>query len=136
MPVFEYKARDASGKYITASVEAASRAEVARPLREKGFYITELNSADSGGLNQEIKLPAWMDKPNFRDISLFSRQFATVINAGLPIVQSLAILQQQAEKNAQQHRVHANGCRLAGIAGGLQGSRIHAAHGVINIRAA
>jgi len=52
-------------------------------------------------LQAEIKLPKWLDiggRPGLRDVTIFSRQFATVINAGLPVVQSLAILQRQAEK--------------------------------------
>src|SRR5690606_11080881 len=46
-------------------------------------------------------LPKWLDigsGPGVRDITIFSRQFATAINAGLPVVQSLAILQRQAPK--------------------------------------
>lgn len=101
MPTFQYTARDRTGKAVTASIEAGSQQDVATMLREKGMFVTEIKSAKGGGLSADIKLPAWLDpgaKPGFRDIVLFTRQFATVINAGLPIVQSLAILQKQAEK--------------------------------------
>ncbi|MEZ4629202.1 MAG: type II secretion system F family protein [Deinococcales bacterium] len=98
MPTYQYSARDRSGKSITATMEATSQSEVARNLREKGYFITKVSKEDKTGLKADIKMPAFMDQPSFRDITLFSRQFATVINAGLPIVQSLAILQQQAEK--------------------------------------
>ena len=100
MPAYEYKARDRTGKVITASMEAASQRDVAAALRDKGLIPTEIKVPKSG-LNADIKLPAWLDigsKPNMRDVTLFSRQFATVINAGLPVVQSLSILQKQAEK--------------------------------------
>ncbi len=100
MPVFEYKARDRSGKVIAATMEAASQRDVASSLRDKGYFISEIKAPKSG-LNAEIKLPKWMDlgsKPTIRDITIFSRQFATVINAGLPMVQSLAILQRQSPK--------------------------------------
>jgi len=100
MPVFEYKVRDRSGKVITGTTEAASQREVANALRQKGYFVTEIKVPKTG-LNAEIKLPKWLDIgsiPNVRDITIFSRQFATVINAGLPVVQSLAILQRQAEK--------------------------------------
>ncbi len=100
MPVFEYKARDRSGKMVAATMEATSQREVAASLREKGFFVSEIK-APKRGLNADIKLPAWMDpgsRPNQRDVTIFSRQFATVINAGLPVVQSLAILQRQTEK--------------------------------------
>ncbi|NLG08188.1 MAG: type II secretion system F family protein [Deinococcales bacterium] len=100
MPVFDYKVRDRSGKVITGTTEAASQREVANALRQKGYFVTEIKVPKTG-LNAEIKLPKWLDIgsiPNVRDITIFSRQFATVINAGLPVVQSLAILQRQAEK--------------------------------------
>lgn len=104
MPVFEYKARDRTGKMVTATMEAASQRDVAASLREKGLFISEIK-APKTGLNADIKLPKWLDigaKPNIRDVTVFSRQFATVINAGLPVVQSLAILQKQAEKQGMK----------------------------------
>jgi type IV pilus assembly protein PilC len=104
MPVFEYKARDRTGKMVSATMEAASQRDVAASLREKGFFISEIKAPKSG-LNADIKLPKWLDigsKPNSRDVTVFSRQFATVINAGLPVVQSLAILQRQAEKQGMK----------------------------------
>ncbi len=100
MPVFDYKVRDRSGKVITGTTEAASQREVANSLRQKGYFVTEIK-APKAGLQADIKLPKWLDFgsiPNVRDITIFSRQFATVINAGLPVVQSLAILQRQSEK--------------------------------------
>jgi len=100
MPVYEYKARDRAGKVVAATMEAASQRDVASALRDKGYFISEIKAPKSG-LNAEIKLPKWMDlgsKPTVRDITIFSRQFATVINAGLPVVQSLSILQRQSPK--------------------------------------
>ncbi|MDZ7801379.1 MAG: type II secretion system F family protein [Trueperaceae bacterium] len=100
MPVFEYKARDRSGKVVAATMEATTQREVATALRDKGYFVSEIKSPKRG-LNTDIKLPAWLDigsRPNTRDVTIFSRQFATVINAGLPVVQSLAILQRQTDK--------------------------------------
>ncbi|CAN5522074.1 type II secretion system F family protein [soil metagenome] len=101
MPVYEYSVRDRTGRLITGKEESASDRDLAVSLREKGYFIAEIKAPKSG-LNADIKLPAWLNlggKVNLRDVSLFSRQFATVINAGLPVVQSLAILQRQANKN-------------------------------------
>ena len=100
MPAYTYKARDRSGKLIEAVMEAASQRDVAANLREKGLIPTEI-ALPKTGMQADLKLPAWLDiggKTNLRDVTVFSRQFATVINAGLPVVQSLAILQKQAEK--------------------------------------
>ncbi len=100
MPAYSYKARDRSGKLVEAVMEAASQRDVAANLREKGLIPTDITIPKTG-MQADIKLPAWLDiggKTTLRDVTVFSRQFATVINAGLPVVQSLAILQKQAEK--------------------------------------
>lgn len=102
MPAYSYKARDRSGRLVEAVMEAATQRDVAANLREKGLIPTEITLPKSG-LQGDIKLPAWLNfggKTNLRDVTIFSRQFATVINAGLPVVQSLAILQRQAEKDS------------------------------------
>lgn len=81
-------------------MDAASQRDVAANLRERGLIPTEI-ALPKSGMQADIKLPAWLDfggKTTLRDVTVFSRQFATVINAGLPVVQSLAILQKQAEK--------------------------------------
>src|SRR5690625_2127461 len=109
MPVFEYKARDRSGKVFSATMEAATPRDVAEALREKGFFVTEIKEPGRG-LNADIKLPKWLDfgsRPGLRDVTIFSRQFATVINAGLPVVQSLSILQRQAEKEGMKDALKA-----------------------------
>lgn len=109
MPVFEYKARDRNGKAFTATMEAATPRDVAEALREKGYFVTEIKEPGKG-LNAEIKLPKWLDpgsRPGLRDVTIFSRQFATVINAGLPVVQSLSILQRQAEKQGMKDALKA-----------------------------
>lgn len=104
MPVFEYKARDRGGKTIEATMDAPSQRDVAAALREKGYFVSEIK-LPKRGLNADIKLPAWMDptsRPGLRDVTVFSRQFSTVINAGLPLVQSLSILQRQADKEGMK----------------------------------
>jgi type IV pilus assembly protein PilC len=101
MPTYTYTARDRTGKLLTATMEANSQRDVAAALRDKGLFVSEIK-APKTGLNMDIKMPAFMDKPNTRDVSLFSRQFATVINAGLPVVQSLNILSKQADKQGMK----------------------------------
>ncbi len=61
------------------------------------MFISEIK-APKTGLNMAVKMPAFLDRPGLRDVTIFSRQFATVINAGLPVVQSLNILARQADK--------------------------------------
>ena len=97
MPTYTYTARDRSGRVQTATMEAASQREVAAALRDKGLFVSEIK-APKAGLNMDIKMPAFLDRVGLRDVTIFSRQFATVINAGLPVVQSLSILARQADK--------------------------------------
>ncbi len=97
MPSYQYKARDRSGRTISAVVEAESLAVAGKLLREKGFFITELKEPGRG-LSADIKIPGLEAKPGLKDLAIFSRQLATMINAGLPIVQSMAILEKQTEK--------------------------------------
>ena len=97
MPVYTYKARDRSGKMVEGNLEAASQREVALSLRDNGMFVNEIKAPRSG-LQMDIKMPAFLDRVGLRDVTIFSRQFATVINAGLPVVQSLNILSRQTEK--------------------------------------
>ena len=101
MPVYTYRARDRSGKVVTATMEAATEREVAASLRDKGMFVAEIKPP-ARGLNMDIKMPAFLDRPGLRDVTIFSRQFATVIAAGLPVVQSLNILQRQADKQGMK----------------------------------
>lgn len=97
MATYTYTARDRSGRVQTATMEAASQREVAAALRDKGLFVSEIK-APKAGLQMDIKMPAFLDRVGLRDVTIFSRQFATVINAGLPVVQSLNILSRQADK--------------------------------------
>jgi type IV pilus assembly protein PilC len=97
LPQFTYTARDRQGKVVTATIEAPTQRDVAALLRDKGLFVSDIKAPKSG-LQADIKLPAFLERVDLRDITVFSRQFATVINAGLPVVQSLTILAKQAEK--------------------------------------
>jgi type IV pilus assembly protein PilC len=88
MPLFEYTARTATGEETTGTVELASREDVAAHLRKRRMRLVRVREAKSrkrGG-----RIPT-------RDIVIFTRQFATMINSGLPLVQALDILAQQTD---------------------------------------
>jgi type IV pilus assembly protein PilC len=97
MPLFEYTARNTTnGQIQKGQLEVASRDEVSSYLRKNRLILVSVREAPKkinisfGGV-QRIKT---------RDIVIFTRQFATMINAGLPLVQSLNILAQQTENKA------------------------------------
>jgi type IV pilus assembly protein PilC len=93
MPVFEYTARTLKGDLVTDKVDLPSKDDVVAHLRKNRMIVVQVREAKSGGLN--IKLFGGGIKT--RDVVIFTRQFATMINAGLPLVQALDILAQQTE---------------------------------------
>jgi type IV pilus assembly protein PilC len=96
MPSFNYKARDREGRLIAAVIEAEDLRAAARSLRDRGFFVAEIKE-QGRGLQAEVKLPGLERAPGLKDLAVFSRQLATMLSAGLPIVQSLAILEKQTE---------------------------------------
>ncbi|MEF2277754.1 type II secretion system F family protein [Deinococcus sp. YIM 134068] len=102
MPVYEYRVRDRSGKSMKSQMEAESLAQVRDALRAKNLLILEIK-APKTGLSADVKIPGLGDRPpNLKQVAVFSKQLATLINAGVPLVQSLAILQRQIESKAFQ----------------------------------
>ncbi|WP_291425067.1 type II secretion system F family protein [Deinococcus sp.] len=102
MPVYEYRVRDRGGKVLTSTMEAESPAQVRDALRAKNLTIVEIKPPKTG-MNADIKIPGLTDRPpNMKEVAIFSKQLATLINAGVPIVQSLTILQKQMESKAFQ----------------------------------
>jgi type IV pilus assembly protein PilC len=94
MPVFEYVARDREGKQTNGVIAARDQAEVKEKLRKGEMYVTRLKqqatASQSSGLfsNKKVKL---------RDMVVASRQFATLVRAGLPIVECLHVIAEQSE---------------------------------------
>lgn len=93
MPVFEYTARTLKGDLVTDKVDLPSKDDVVAHLRKNRMIVVQVREAKGKGLN--IKLFGGGIKT--RDVVIFTRQFATMINAGLPLVQALDILAQQTE---------------------------------------
>jgi type IV pilus assembly protein PilC len=93
MPVFEYTARTLKGDLVTDKVDLPSKDDVVAHLRKNRMIVVQVREAKSKGLN--IKLFGGGIKT--RDVVIFTRQFSTMINAGLPLVQALDILAQQTE---------------------------------------
>lgn len=98
MKTFEYQARDRkTGKAVSGVLEAESEENVSTRLREMGYLPIAVKSKGSDGFKTEIKIPGLTDRVNADTLATFSRQFATMISAGLPLVRSLSILSTQTE---------------------------------------
>lgn len=93
---FEYKVRDKAGKIKTGKLEAETQAQVAAKLKTMGYAPVSI--AQTGvGLQKEIKIPGFTPKVKLKDLAVFSRQFATMINSGLSLLRALNILTEQTE---------------------------------------
>ena len=95
MPVFVWKGRTVGGEIQSGELTLESQDEVLAALRKKRIIITSVREKP-----KEIKigLPKIGTGVSTRDLAIFTRQFATMINAGLPLVQCLDILSKQTEK--------------------------------------
>jgi type IV pilus assembly protein PilC len=95
---FQYSVRDRSGKLVTGTLDAESPAAVAQRLRNMGMAPVTIAEAKAKGLKTEISIPGFSKKKiKLKDLAIFSRQFATMINSGLSLLRSLSILAEQTE---------------------------------------
>jgi type IV pilus assembly protein PilC len=98
MPVFVWEGRTAQGKVLKGEMEALNQAAVLARLRTQRIQPNPARVKEKGkGLDREITIPGFGPKVRPYDVALFTRHFATMIDAGLPIVQSLDVLTQQSE---------------------------------------
>ena len=126
MPKFNYIAMDGSGRETKGSVEAATQAQAIAQIRSQGLFPTAIGLAGGGGgkaaakgaaggakassgkgMSMEIKLPAFLQpRVKAKELTLFTRQLATLVDAGLPLLRGLRVLQRQTNnttlKNALQ----------------------------------
>ncbi|MEP7176301.1 MAG: type II secretion system F family protein [Gemmatimonadales bacterium] len=92
MPMFEYTARSQTGQIQKGQLDVASKDDVGAYLRKNRLILVSVREAP-----KQIKFSMGSPRVKTRDVVIFTRQFATMINAGLPLVQSLNILAAQTE---------------------------------------
>lgn len=101
MSVFVWQGKTAQGKVLKGEMEASNIEAVYARLRSQRIQPIPARVKEKGtGLDTEIKIPGFGPKVQPYDVMLFTRQFSTMIDAGLPIVQSLDILAEQTENKA------------------------------------
>ena len=93
MPTYTYTARTARGEVRTATLEASSKDDAAAQLRRLRLTVVKL---------EELPKQKTTGRVSMRDIVIFTRQFSTMINSGLPLVQALDILSKQSENPVLQ----------------------------------
>jgi len=93
---FAYKVRDRGGRLVSGTLEAENQTVVASKLREMGFAPVAIQEEKQSVGKKEIRLP-WKSGVKAKDLAVFSRQFATMINSGLSLLRALNILADQTE---------------------------------------
>src|SRR5581483_7236383 len=124
MPKYDYVALDARGKETKGSIEAASQNEAIGRVKDMQLFPTKIVEAEKiqakaigkakarpaakgkkgGGMNLEIKIPGLGGKVKPKVLMTFTRQLATLVDAGLPLLRGLRVLEKQ-ERNGTLKRI-------------------------------
>ena len=124
MPKYDYVALDSRGKETKGSIEVASQNEAIGRVKEMGLFPTKIAEAakvqeksagkkakpaarggkKGGGLNFEIKIPGLSGRVKPKVLTTFTRQLATLVDAGLPLLRGLRVLEKQ-ERNATLKKI-------------------------------
>src|SRR5882762_5933549 len=118
MPKFSYVAMDSRGKETKGTLEVANQNEAIGRLKEMGYFPTKVVEADKtkekpdkkaktagapgakgkkrgASLNISIKIPGLGGKVKSKVLTTFTRQLATLVDAGLPLLRGLRVLEKQ-----------------------------------------
>jgi len=96
---YAYQVRDRAGKVISGQLEADNQAAVASKLKQMGYAPISINES-KGGMKRELSIPGFgrsKKSVKLKDLAIFSRQFATMINSGLSLLRALNILTEQTD---------------------------------------
>ncbi len=92
MPQFSYEAVDAGGRVVKGSLDAESAAMVLTKLQDLNYTVVDVSESRGGG---KVKLASRGGRVKLNSLVVFSRQFATMVNAGINILKCLDILEAQ-----------------------------------------
>ncbi|WP_432821441.1 type II secretion system F family protein [Trichloromonas sp.] len=106
MPKFSWEGKNRTGQVQKGEMEAPNEAAVNAQLRRMGIMPSKVK-ARGKGLDMDLKIPGFEPKITTKDLVVFTRQFATMIDAGLPLVQCLDILGKQ-QDNATFKKILVN----------------------------
>jgi type IV pilus assembly protein PilC len=102
---FEYEALDATGKKSKGRLDASTEVAAAALLRQQGAMPLSIVETGSG-LQKQVSLPGFTKRVTLKDLAIFTRQFATMTSSGLTLLRSLAILEEQTEKERLRKAIH------------------------------
>lgn len=97
MAVYSYLAIDKNGKELKGNVDAETRADALTNLRQAGELVISIEEV--GALNRDIQISFLSKTPKARDLSVFCRQFVSIVSAGVPLATALQMLGEQTENS-------------------------------------
>ena len=106
MAVFEYKAFDAAGGSVTGVIDAESPKSARAKLRRQAVFPTDVWEQKAGkatrgkGINVEIDFSRFLQRVKVQDLAAMTSQLATLIGAGIPMVEALSALVDQVDNPA------------------------------------
>ncbi len=129
MPKFHYKAMDSKGREVEGVLDVENESRAIATIKEKGLFPTQVADisgkrapggrpgpagknakAGSGGLQTELRMPKFLERlfegrVKSKHLTLFTRQLATLVDAGLPLLRGLHVLQRQEQHPAMRRAV-------------------------------
>lgn len=96
MPVFAYQGRTTQGS-TAGEIEAPDRTAAVSELRRKAILVTQIKEKAGGAARAAGLRGRFGGKVKDKEMAIFTRQFSTMVDAGLPLVQCLTILAEQSE---------------------------------------
>ncbi|TXD38210.1 type II secretion system protein GspF [Lujinxingia vulgaris] len=102
MPVYEYKGLNKAGKTVKGILDAESQNALRQALVARGIFVTEVfegKGSRSAGGSGDVDFRKMLERVTLSDIAVLTRQMATLIRAGIPLVEALNALTDQAEKD-------------------------------------
>jgi type IV pilus assembly protein PilC len=92
---YSYIVAGSGGKETKGTIEAPSLEQATQMLKERGNTVISLQ--ESGVLGRDVELSIFNRKPKSRDLSVFCRQFVSIVDAGVPVLSALEMLGEQTE---------------------------------------
>src|SRR3989344_5958324 len=99
MKRYKYKAKNDKGELVEGEVEASTETQAAKLIRRESLVVISISPKSNFSLNI---LKKFSDRITLGDVTTFTRQFATMINSGLPLTEALLILRSQAKGSMQK----------------------------------
>src|ERR1700683_2145993 len=109
MPVFTFRGTTGAGATVTGEQVATSKSELVNALRRQQINVTKMSEK-----GKEFNLPTFGGGVDSKELSIFTRQFLVMIDAGLPLVQCLEILAGQQENKVFQNVLTATRASVEG----------------------